>query len=72
MFNNYAAILSSWTDTTNFDNIRGAAPGHDGLVVAGGESKLCCEIRSIKVLMLLPFFSPLISAESGMTNITAL
>ena len=36
MFNNYAAILSKWDDTTNFDNVRGPALPQDGLSVAGG------------------------------------
>mmetsp|Transcript_26236 Transcript_26236/g.38568 ORF Transcript_26236/g.38568 Transcript_26236/m.38568 type:complete len:174 (+) Transcript_26236:48-569(+) len=36
MFNNYASVLDTWTDTTNFDNVRGPAFAHDGIAVAGG------------------------------------
>ena len=37
MYNNYAAILTPWWDTTEYDNIRGPAKSHDGLPVAGGK-----------------------------------
>lgn len=40
MFNNYAAILSKWDDTTNFDNVRGPAWPQDGLSVAGGRESM--------------------------------
>ena len=36
MFNNYASILSPWSDTTDMDDRRGAACDHDGIAVAGG------------------------------------
>ena len=34
-FNNYAAILAPWNDTTNLDNRRGPAYTIDGVNVAG-------------------------------------
>jgi hypothetical protein len=36
MFNNYASILSPWSDTIDMDDRRGAAYDHDGIAVAGG------------------------------------
>ena len=39
MFNNYAAVLTNWTDTTNMDNLHASAFSHDGLSVAGSKCK---------------------------------
>ena len=39
MFNNYAAVLTKWTDTTNMDNLHASAFYHDGLSVAGSKCK---------------------------------
>ena len=37
MFNNYASIMTKWTDTTSMDNLHASAVIHDGLPIAGSK-----------------------------------